>query len=105
MQNKKLLTIERLQELNDLINRGDRTGYYVKYYEFTGSQQTLDMAQISSFSDLLGGTAEMANKVAAIHPNYPKQGVLYFSEEIAKSHLTKVAEAFSESRLLTELEI
>lgn len=105
MQNKKLLTIEQLQELNDLINRGDRTGYYVKYYEFTGSQQTLDMAQISSFSDLLGGTAEMANKVAAIHPNYPKEGVLKFSEEIASAHLKKVAEAFSESRLLSESEV
>lgn len=105
MQNKKLLTIEQLQELNDLMNRGDRTGYYVKYYEFTGSQQTVDMAQISSFSDLLGGTAEMANKVAEIHPNYPKEGVLKFSEKIAKSHFDEVVKAFSESRLLTELEI
>lgn len=105
MQNKKLLTIEQLLELDNLMNRGDRTGYYVKYYEFTGSQQTLDMAQISSFSDLLGGTAEMANKVAAIHPNYPKEGVITFSEEIAKAHFDKVVDAFKNKMLLSESDI
>ena len=92
------LTQQQFNQLQDLFNKGDRTGYYVKYYEFTGSDQTLEMAKISSFSEFLGKTAEGANFVADFIPGYPIGGVIKFSEEIASNHFGNVKKSFNEGR-------
>jgi len=54
----KSLTAEQFAELEKLSKSDDRTGFYIKYYEFTGVDQALEQAQISSFSDFIGGIAE-----------------------------------------------
>jgi Ca2+-binding RTX toxin-like protein len=97
MSNKKL-TQEQFDDLQRIFSNGDRTGYYIKYYEYTGNDQSLEMAEISSFSGWLGGTAEMANIIAAQLPGYPKEGVIKFSEEIATAHFNFVKTQYNDGK-------
>lgn len=88
------LTSQQLSELKSIINSGDRAGYYIKYYEFTGSKASLEMAKISSFSGFLGGIAKKANELLSVEPNYPLEGVIKFSSEIALEHFNNVLESY-----------
>lgn len=71
--------------LRQHLDRGDRVGFYVQLHLMTGSQAALDMAEISSSSDIRGGTAWAVNNAyEAIWDEYPDIGVKGFSIEIAQ---------------------
>ena len=71
------------QEINNG-STGDRAGFYLDYYNLTGSKNALFLAQISSFSGVSGGAALIANQIDAAFPNYPGGGVEAFSKDIAQ---------------------
>lgn len=54
------LTQEDIDELGQFINNDNRTGMYLRYYELTGSDQALEQAYISTFSEFTGGAADRA---------------------------------------------
>jgi LysM repeat protein len=108
----KSLTAEQFAELEKLFKSDDRTGFYMKYYEFTGVDQALEQAQISSFSDFIGGIAEQANKLVEDHPNYPKdtadeKGVIIFSKKIKDATFEAVKKSYltNGGGILTDLQI
>lgn len=61
---KETLSQQDIDRLDWLLNeQGDRTAFYLHYYELTGNQQVLDMAKISQLTDFEGAVAERANEV------------------------------------------
>lgn len=80
------ITAEQRQTLQNILDAGDRTRFYVELHNMTGSQAALDMAEISSRSDLRGGVAWLVNDAySATVPGYPEEGVAHFSEQIARA--------------------
>lgn len=103
------LTPDDRNALEARIQASDRTGYYIKYYETTGSQIALLMAFISSFSGLQGETAEIANlmvKNLVGEDNYFPDGVIEASKSIAEAHFQAVNDSIAEgnSGVLSPLE-
>ena len=94
----KSITHQQLEELRSLSQNGQRTLFYLKYYELTGSQESLMLAKVSSFSGFFGGTAERANKNLESNPNYPKEGVIWFSEQVQKSVLKVIEDSYSSGK-------
>jgi Ca2+-binding RTX toxin-like protein len=102
------LTAEELGMLKDLLNAGDRGGYYMAYHAMTGSREALVQAKIATFSGAAGGIALAANRfgqdlltpgtplyaIRNLFPNddinkkYP--GMYYLSQEIAKSSFLSI---------------
>lgn len=79
------LTAEDIATLGSLLNdHGDRTAFYLHYYELTGNEQVAAMAQISHLTDFEGAVAAHANEaVESKFPDqYPAGGVFEFSKEI-----------------------
>ena len=106
------LTQQEINELEELIESGDRTGYYVRYYELTGSEQTLMQARISSFSGPEGEAVRLANVaikdvLEGREAGYPEGGLIAFSDEIARSHFSSVKDSLEEGRggYLTDQEV
>jgi hypothetical protein len=60
------LTDQELAVLQQLVDGGDRAGFYMAYYAMTGSQEAALQAKISSFSDNVGGYAFVANRLEQI---------------------------------------
>ena len=58
---KVVLTDDELKYLESFLAAGDRAGFYVAYYNMTGSKQAVQQAQICSFSETYGGVAYLAN--------------------------------------------
>lgn len=58
------LSLQNVNELQNLLDRGDRGGFYYRYYELTGSSQALLQAQITTYSGVVGGLAINGNVVA-----------------------------------------
>jgi hypothetical protein len=58
------LTQANLDQLQARIDAGDRAGFYISYYNFTGSEQALIQAQVSSYSGFYGQVAFFANAAA-----------------------------------------
>ncbi len=85
------LTSNQYLQLATLVSQLRRTEYYIKLYEFTGSQLAIEMAQISSNSGFLGGVAWKANDdIEAAYPSlYPKD-VREFSIEIFTNDFTQI---------------
>jgi hypothetical protein len=104
MANKQLTQIQ-YEEIKALHDREDRTGAYLKYYEFTGSQQTLRQAKISQFSGFIGGIAELANKVAELHPNYPKGQVIEFSKLVEQDWFNTLTKKHNEHKVFDDSEM
>ncbi len=104
---KKRLTAEQFAKLRELSESGDRTGFYMQYYEYTGCDQALEQAQISSFSDIIGGTAKEANELLKDHPSYHKRGVIGFSEDIQQAVFEAVKKSYNagEGGIITDLEM
>lgn len=89
------LTDEQMGELSDLLTSGNRTGYYIRYYEFTGSDEAILQAEISSFSGLAGGAAIAGNTLAKYLENNLGEGdypdsIVEFSQRIAVDHFAAV---------------
>jgi hypothetical protein len=84
------ITAEQYQTLQSYIDSSDRTGFYVALHNMTGSQAALDMAEISSSSDLLGGTAWSVNQAyQGAVPGYPST-VESFSIAVAHGNLDQI---------------
>jgi hypothetical protein len=82
---KEQLTTQDINELNELLNvKGDRGGFYYRYYELTGSEQALVQAQITTYSGHWGGLAINGNTVAKFNnPEIYNISLDQFSQDIA----------------------
>lgn len=83
----KLSTAE-LTYLEQLMKAGDRGGYYLAYYNMTGSLQAIEQAKISTFSQGLGGLAYSGNRLLQDYlspPDGPYKGIYYLSQMVAES--------------------
>jgi len=73
---------EKLREI--LFDKQDRVGFYVMLHLMTGSQAALDMAEMSSSSDIRGGVAWALNSAYEdIWDEYPTIGILGISTAVA----------------------
>jgi autotransporter passenger strand-loop-strand repeat protein len=80
-----------LARFSQELARGDRAGFYLDYYNVTGSNEALIQAQISSYSGAIGRTARIANDLDSALPDYPSGGVDSFSLQIAQSEYAAIA--------------
>ena len=96
--NYKSLTQQQLRELKTLLQNGERVKFYFKYRDYTGSDQAFELAEIASFSGLSGGAAERANKALESNSKYPKEGVLWFSKQIADNVLKKIEGSYNNGK-------
>lgn len=96
VENRRLaLTQTELGQLKELLDAGDRAGFYLAYYGMTGNTEALLTARITTFSGLVGGTAYAANwllndrfKLAALPgppagPSYA--GMYLLSQKVAEA--------------------
>jgi hypothetical protein len=58
------ITQSDLSQLQARIDAGDRAGFYILYYNLTGSEQALVQAQVSSYSGMYGQLAFFSNAAA-----------------------------------------
>ena len=85
------ITQAQRDTLQGLIDSDNRVAFYLKLNEFTGSKSALLMAQISSSSSVIGGTAWAVNGAYALAlPNYPVEGVGAFSKIIADRDMNSI---------------
>jgi len=108
------LTKAELDYLEDLLNSGDRAGYYIAYYNMTGSDQTLEQAQITTFSNALGGVAWMQNylikwyieEYGTSQEQSAYDSVYNMSQLVAMSHFEKLEEENGKDNpILTDLQV
>ena len=59
--NKIGLTQPEVDYLENVLFSGNRTAFYIAYYNMTGNEEAIIQAKISSFSDSVGGIAYLAN--------------------------------------------
>jgi RTX calcium-binding nonapeptide repeat (4 copies) len=79
------LTPQELDYLQDLLDAGDRGGFYLAYYNMTGREQALIEGRVTTFSGVYGGSAYAANVfLAASEPRY-QISVYAFSQLVAQS--------------------
>jgi Ca2+-binding RTX toxin-like protein len=86
----------QINEISALVTSGNRTGAYLKYFEYTGSSEALLQANISSFSGFYGEVAQIANEQIAF--DYPSQyniSVADFSVNIASDWITTMQNKFN----------
>jgi len=57
-----IITQTDLNELEQLLNNGNRTAMYLRLFEMTGSAQVHTQAQISSFSQIKGSAGKIKGK-------------------------------------------
>lgn len=82
------ITDAEIQYLQGFIDRLDRGGYYMALYNMTGNVQALEQAQISTFSEGLGGTAFVANTLLQqFLPQGEYPGIYYMSQKVANESL------------------
>ena len=78
------ITQAHIDELESLLLNGDRGGFYLRYYELSGSQQALLQAHISTYSGFAGGAALFGNAIAKFsNPSLYTITLDQFSEDIA----------------------
>lgn len=88
LKSTESITVEQFTILKALIDADNRVEFYLKLNEFTGSKAALLMAQISSSSGTIGGTAWAINGAYDLAlPGYPEEGVEFFSRAIASFDL------------------
>ena len=85
--NEIVLSQEEQDYLKSYLEAGDRAGFYIAYYNLTGNSndQAIQQAQISTFSEDVGGTAFAAN-VWLQNESIPDTylGIYYLSQEVAE---------------------
>ncbi len=93
-----VLTQRELDYLQNFLNAGDRSGFYMAYYTMTGSQGALLQAQISSFSGSIGGVAYAANALLQEWFRSPPpgeaeyKGIYFLSQKVAESAFATIRE-------------
>jgi hypothetical protein len=84
--------------LAEMLEKGDRAGFYMAYYAMTGNTEALLTAKISTFSERSGGIAFAANwllqdqyrSAAPEQGGQPYQGIYYLSQQVAESILASI---------------
>lgn len=85
------ITAVQRATLQALIDSDNRVAFYLQLNEYTGSKSALLMAQISSSSGVVGGTAWAINGAYALGlPGYPSGGVGEFSRLIAAQDIDSI---------------
>jgi RTX calcium-binding nonapeptide repeat (4 copies) len=85
------LTEQELAYLDQFLQAGDRGGFYMAYYNLTGSEAAIVQAKISTFSEVTGGIAFVANFLLQERfRNLPLgsggyHGIYYLSQQVARS--------------------
>ena len=88
------VTAEQRANLQSLIDSDNRVAFYLKLNEYTGSKSALLMAQISSSSAVVGGTAWAINTAYQLAlPDYPAGGVGAFSRFISEADMNSISTA------------
>lgn len=96
---KDALSQQDMDHLSWLLNeQGDRTAFYLHYYEITGNEQALAAAKISHLTDFEGAVAGRANDVVQQqYPDqYPQGGVFDFSRDVAPTIFNAITKDFNE---------
>src|SRR5690348_13730491 len=89
VDNRVVFSSAEIQALSDLVQSGDRAGFYLAYYGMTDSSEALLQAKITTFSGLSGGAALAANRfLQDQYSQYP--GIYYLSEQVALSGLDAI---------------
>jgi trimeric autotransporter adhesin len=86
------LSQAELAYLQSLLNAGDRPGFYMAYYNMTGSEQAILQAQVSSFSEGTGGSAIAANWVlqSVFAPQGMYLGIYVISQGVAQNAMNAI---------------
>lgn len=85
------ITLADYDILKTILESGDRGGFYLKYYELTGSRMALIQAHITTYSGFFGGSAIFGNAIAKYSnaENYPET-LDMFSRQIADALLISI---------------
>lgn len=91
------LTNADVEHLEAILKSGDRGGFYLKYHQLTGSEQALQQAQISTFSNETGSFAIAGNiRAKEAKPDLytdtdgTSLSLSKFSDQIADALLTRI---------------
>jgi hypothetical protein len=90
------LSDREIRLLQQLLDAGDRGGFYVAYYQMTGQRQAMEQGQIATFSSNVGGIAWATNALMqtrlprGVYPGiyFMSQGVAQFALEGAERSVT-----------------
>lgn len=91
------LTPAEISILQSMLDKNDRAGFYLAYYQMTGNAEALLTAKISTFSGPTGGVAFAANWLlqnqfssGGPEGNLPYKGIYALSQDVAKSVLLAI---------------
>ncbi len=91
---KLQLHADEADYLAQTLRSGDRGGFYLAYYNLTGSGEALLQGRIATFSGIAGGTAYAANyylqEQHRNRPTDPYPGIYYISQRVAESALAAI---------------
>jgi Ca2+-binding RTX toxin-like protein len=88
---KSFLTNADVTRLENLLNAGDRAAVYKLYYDWTGSEQAIIQAQITTFSGMWGAGALLGNVAAKLqNPLIYQTSLDSFSADIVKGMIETV---------------
>lgn len=89
MPDQRIINISQFTQLQKDIISDDRVAFYHHLFIYTGSENALMMAKISSGSEIIGGIAWAVNReIQKVYPDkYPPGGVASFSKTIATNDL------------------
>jgi hypothetical protein len=92
--NKVQLTKAETDYLQSFLSAGDRGGFYLAYYNMTGSAQALEQGEITTFSGEVGGTAYAANLMLQTYfaPESKYAGIYYLSQRVANNALLEIGD-------------
>ena len=81
------MTDQESAYLNSFLRAGDRGGFYLAYYNMTGSTQAIVQSKVSTFSEELGGSAYVANVLlqSTFGPKGNYAGIYNLSQKVAQS--------------------
>jgi len=99
-------TQEDLDKLKELLDSGDRGGFYLELYNQTGLKQALIQGAITTYSGVWGGMAVATNAMAKeSNPDKYNLTLDEFSQQIAQATYDAAVLAHKEIRPLTEMDM
>jgi Ca2+-binding RTX toxin-like protein len=89
------LTADELAYLQSFLDAGDRAGFYVNYFNMSGTSQAFEQAKIATFSETAGGIAYTANTAlnAIFGPSQRYAGIYYLSQRVAQEGMNAIRSA------------
>jgi len=115
------LTTEELGYLERILESGNRAGFYLAYYNMTGSKEAVLQSKIATFSETVGGVAYLANALLQFFldngpDSFPEkfpyaaqdfhyQGIYYLSQQVAIEALEGIQEAQGSGHVIGDAEM